>query len=231
MDVVSLFVANAESALVEQPREGGFDHVTPFAQTAPMFGVALGYQRMNAAFAQRSANLVLGIIGPIRKQAVGPFPGSAAGLFDGLDCVHHRHRHLGVVHVGGCVFDRQRSAVAVGQRVSLRAIFPTISGVRPSLAPPKSARTEQLSMTTLDQSISSACPNSSSSAFQIFFQTPAACQSRNRRQQVMPLPQPNSVGRYSQGQPLRRTKRMPVRAARSETRGRPPLGFGGSGGM
>jgi hypothetical protein len=52
------------------------------------------------------------------------------------------------------------------------------------------------------------------------------CQSRNRRQQVMPEPQPNCFGSIPQGMPLRSTNRIPVRQARSDTRGRPPCGFG-----
>ncbi len=43
-------------------------------------------------------------------------------------------------------------------------------------------------------------------------QTPASFQSWSRRQQVMPQPQPISAGRSSQGMPVLRTKRMPVRA-------------------
>ncbi len=54
-------------------------------------------------------------------------------------------------------------------------------------------------------------------------QTPAPCQSRNRRQQVMPLPQPISRGSISQGMPLLSTNRIPVKAARSSTGGRPRL--------
>jgi hypothetical protein len=61
--------------------------------------------------------------------------------------------------------------------------------------------------------------------------TPARCQSRKRRQHVMPLPQPNSCGSVSHGMPDFKTKTMPVKAARSAIwRGRPPFGFGGSGG-
>ena len=54
--------------------------------------------------------------------------------------------------------------------------------------------------------------------------TPARCQSRRRRQHVIPDPHPSSCGSICQGMPLRRTKRRPVRQARSETRGRPPFG-------
>src|SRR4051812_49882905 len=59
---------------------------------------------------------------------------------------------------------------------------------------------------------------------------PASCQSLSRRQQVMPEPQPISCGSISQGMPLFSTNRMPVRAARSSTGGRPPFGRGGRDG-
>src|SRR5215211_4267693 len=61
-------------------------------------------------------------------------------------------------------------------------------------------------------------------------QSPASCHSRNRRQHVTPEPQPISWGKISQGMPLFSTKMMPVRAARSSTRGLPPCGLGDSGG-
>jgi hypothetical protein len=40
----------------------------------------------------------------------------------------------------------------------------------------------------------------------------------------MPLPQPSSRGKYSHGVPVLSTNRIPVRAARSLIRGRPPFG-------
>ncbi len=61
-------------------------------------------------------------------------------------------------------------------------------------------------------------------------QTPAWCQSRSRRQQLMPQPQPISWGSISQGRPDFGTNRLPVSAARLSTGGRPPFGRGCSGG-
>jgi hypothetical protein len=58
---------------------------------------------------------------------------------------------------------------------------------------------------------------------------PASCQARNR-QQVMPEPQPSSCGSISHGMPLRSTKRIPMKQARSGKRGRPPLGLRDEGG-
>jgi hypothetical protein len=95
---------------------------------------------------------------------------------------------------------------------------------------PLFAGTLALSKLARDQSILSASPSSSSNAWWSCRQTPACCQSRNRRQQVEPLPQPSSVGSICQGMPLRRTKMMPLSALRLFTGGRPPLGRGGSGG-
>jgi hypothetical protein len=61
-------------------------------------------------------------------------------------------------------------------------------------------------------------------------QTPASCQSRSRRQQVTPEPQPSSGGKSSHAMPVRSTNRIPLSAARSEMRGRPPRGFGAGAG-
>jgi hypothetical protein len=66
----------------------------------------------------------------------------------------------------------------------------------------------------------------SSNAKWINSQVPDSCQSRRRLQQVIAEPQPNSFGNISQGTPLRRTNTMPLRQARSGTRGRPPCGLG-----
>jgi hypothetical protein len=54
--------------------------------------------------------------------------------------------------------------------------------------------------------------------------TPACCQSRKRRQHVIPDQHASSRGSICQEMPLRRTKTMPVRHARSGTRGLPPFG-------
>lgn len=95
---------------------------------------------------------------------------------------------------------------------------------------PLFAATVAESTAARSQSICPARPNFSRSRWCNRSQTPALCHSFSRRQQVMPLPQPISLGSISQGMPLRRTNRMPVNAARSDTRGRPPFGFGFSGG-
>jgi len=231
MDVRSFFVADAQAPPVEQPVEAGFDDVAVSAKAAAMFAVALGDHGDDAQGTQRSKDLVLGVVSCIGQKSVGTPTWSALRLFNGRNRLHQRHRHLGIVNVGTGVGNGQRRTVLVGDQMALRTRFAAIRGIRPGLCPPKMARTEQLSRTPFDQSIASASPSSSRKRRQIRSQMPACCQSRSRRQQVMPLPQPSSRGRYSQGVPVFRTKRMPSRQLRSGTGGRPPLGLGCCGGM
>jgi hypothetical protein len=112
----------------------------------------------------------------------------------------------------------------------LAASLGPVGRVGARLVPPKTARTAALSNTARLQSMPSAACRPSRQARWMHSQTPCSCQSRSRRQQVMPLPQFISLGRSSQGMPVFSTNRMPVRTCRSGILGLPPLGFGGSGG-
>ena len=65
-------------------------------------------------------------------------------------------------------------------------------GFGPVCVAPYTVRTEQLSTIDRDQSISPSRESQFRSAKCIRSQTPSACQSRRRRQHVMPEPQPSS---------------------------------------
>ncbi len=106
--------------------------------------------------------------------------------------------------------------------------LPRSTGFGPVCSPPFLARTLSESTLARDQSMAASSPSQLRSLLVQPRQTPAACQSRSRRQQVVPLPQPSPFGNKRHGQPVRSTKTMPASAARSGTRGRPPLGFDGS---
>jgi hypothetical protein len=230
MDVVSFFVTYTKTAEFEQPTKGPLDDTTMNAQPTAVFRVSLGDERLDAALAQWHTDFVFGVVGAISERREGPLAATTARTFDRWNRVDQRDRGSRIVDVRSGVRDSQRRPLAIAGNMPLRAIFTAIGGIGAGLRPPKSARTEQLSIATFDQSISSASPSSSSSTCQIFSHTPTACQSRKRRQQVMPDPQPSSWGKYSQGQPVRSTNKMPVSACRFDTRGRPPLGLARSGG-
>jgi hypothetical protein len=230
MNVVSLLVAHAQTPPLEQPLEASFHDVSERAQPTAVLLVPVANRGCDPPSPQRFADPIFSVIRSVCQHFVGTAPATAIGLCDRWNSIDKGDRAQRVGHIRTRVLNRERNAVGIGDQMTLRAALAAICRVWAGFLPPKSARTEQLSMTAQDKSTSPAAPSSLRKTFQIFPQTPASCQSRSRRQHVMPQPQPISRGRYSQGQPLLRMKRIPVRHARSETRGRPPFGFGGSGG-
>jgi hypothetical protein len=113
--------------------------------------------------------------------------------------------------IGSGQLNSERNPATVANQMTLAAQLGPVSRIRPRLRPPKTARIELPSTTACDQSISPKRAIQSSKEKWISRQMPASCQSRNRRQQVMPEPQPSSCGNISHGMPLRSTKRIPVR--------------------
>src|SRR5438128_12616213 len=161
------------------------------------------------------------------RSATGPAARLGA---DGLDGVDGGEHHLRIVHVRGAHQDRERDAVGVDHKMALRALFAAIRwGLARFLAPPGAGTAAEASAAR-SQSMRSAWASASRSTWCSRRQTPAWYQSRRLRHHVIPLPPPISAGKYSQGMPVFSTHRIPLSAARSDTRGRPPLGCGGSGG-
>ena len=128
----------------------------------------------------------------------------------------------------------ERRSMPIYSDVALASELATVGWTRPDrlVSAPfllaSGAATDDESTEMRSQSMRRAASSLSSTAACSSCQTPASCQSRKRRQQVMPEPQFISCGSISQGKPVRSTNRMPVSAARSPTlRGRPPFGLGG----
>ncbi len=137
---------------------------------------------------------------------------------------------LRVVAVGPSELNGEWNSPSVANQMTFAAQLGPVGWIRSRLQPPKTAWIELPSTTARDQSISPQRASQSSKEKWISCQMPASCQSRKRRQQVMPEPQPSSCGSISHGTPLRSTKRIPVKQARSGKRGLPPLGLRDEGG-
>lgn len=195
-----------------------------------MLSISLCDKRFDSSAAKCIADFVFRVVRSVGQDFGRSLTTAAFWRLDRRNRIDNRYGCLGVVKVCSRVEDSQRSPLSISYQVALRAILASIRWIWPRLRPPKTARTLQLSTADVLQSIASASPNSSRSRRQIFSHTPASCQSRRRRQHVIPDPHCISAGKYSHGVPVLKTKRIPVSAARSGTRGRPPFGFGGSGG-
>jgi hypothetical protein len=105
-------------------------------------------------------------------------------------------------------------ATPVANQMTLAPALGPIGGIRPGLVS-RTHRPHRATIHDRSRPINwSLRANQSSRAKCIRSQMPACCQSRRRRQHVIPEPQPSSCGNICHGMPLRRTKRMPVRHAR-----------------
>jgi hypothetical protein len=226
----SPLVGHTEATTAEQPGERALDH--PAVPTQPLAGVnpPSGNPRSDTPSAESAAE-VRRIVGLIRVQLGRPFAGPpwlsprADNRRDGVDQRKELSRVVGI----GCREPHgQGDAIAIDDEVVFRSRFTAVDWVAASLLTPLLARTLSESTLARFQSMPAWSPSQLSSVSCKRFQTPTCCQSRNRRQQVVPLPQPNSFGSKRHGQPVRRTKTIPPSVARFGTGGRPPLGFGGS---
>jgi hypothetical protein len=153
MDVVALLIPHSQPAVVEQPTVRGLDVPAMHSQPAAMLSVPPGNDRLDAAFPQRAAHLVVVVVPTIRLGPVGASARAAVRTLDGRDGVDQRDGHVAVVAVGPGVDDGQRRPFGVGDEVAFAACFPTIRGIRTGLRPPKTARTEEESSSALDQSM------------------------------------------------------------------------------
>jgi hypothetical protein len=163
-------------------------------------------------------------------QFSGPSARPAAALADWRNGVDHALEALAVVDIRRAEREGKGDAARVGEDVALCPRPAPIRRIWPGLFAPPFAGTIALSSAARLQSMALARPRRSSRTWCRRSQTPARCQSRRRRQHVIPAPQPISAGSISQGMPLLSTNKMPVSAARSGIGGRPPFGFGRSGG-
>ncbi len=228
-DIGAPLVADGQAAEPAEPGQGALHDPAMPSQALAALDAAPSNAIPDPSFAQTlmAARQIIGLVG---VKLCGALAGSAAAL------AHRRHGIdqlvEGAAVVNVCRGDPQgeRDAPGIGDNVAPGPGSAAIGRIGASLLAPLFAGTDALSTQARLQSIACAPPKRSSRTRCNRFQTPPACQSRSRRQHVIPDPQPISRGSISQGMPLFSTNRMPVSAARCGTGGRPPFGLGRSGG-
>lgn len=228
MDVLTSLIANGEAAEAVEPGQCALHYPPIAAQSLTDVHTAAGNPRRDGPSAALSAapSMIVGFIG---VQLVRSALGTSTPMADRRHRIESGREHEAIVPVSSAQAQAERCARPVDHNVALRARFAAIRRVRAGCSAPfLAAMAEESSEARLQSSFSASARRSSRMRCRRA-QTPAACQARSRRQHVMPE-QPISPGSISQGIPERRTKMIPASAARSSTRGRPPLGLAGSGG-
>ena len=220
MNIATTFISLPQTFELVKPGDTSFNNPAGFSQSAAMFGITSCKYRDYTQFPQNFSER-LTVIGSVTLKSIRSFLRMAWFSTDFWDSIYQRQCLCNIVPIGSSEFASQRNSICIGNQVVLGTRFAPVCRIRAGLLPPKTARIDDESTIALEKSIWSALRNSARRMWCIFSQTPAFCQSRNRRQQVMPLPQPISCGKYSQPMPVLSTKSIPVRAARSETALRP----------
>src|SRR5215211_6721954 len=232
VDVRPPLIAHRQPAILAQPRQRTLHHPPVpsqlLARVDPTAGDAWGY--IPPPQGLPAAGEVVGFVGVQLLRALARPSGFPTRPLDRLDAIHGLLQNLRVMDVCGAENYCERDTSSVCHNMALRVRLSLICRIRAGSLAPLLAGTLAESKEALSQSIRSASPRRSKSTRCSSSHTPTSCQSRNLRQQVDPDPQPISSGSISQGMPLFNTKTMPARAARSGTRGLPPLGFDGSSG-
>ena len=189
MDRGVAFVAGPEATEVVQVREAALDDPAHRAQARAVLGAASRDDGLDAALPEQPAVLVV-VIATIGEDQVRLLarPAGLAGDRSGAQVVEQRQQLGDVVALAASQRDRERDASGVDEQVVLGARAGTIDRGWPRQEPPKRARTWLPSTAARDQSIAPAAFSFSSNLWCSASQTPAACQSRNRRHAVTPEP-------------------------------------------
>jgi hypothetical protein len=229
MHVEPSFIADSEPPELVEPCEAALDH--PSMATELLTGVdAAPCDAWLDAATQAGAPAASVIVGFVGMQLVGSASRSAALARDGRHSIEQVLERYAVVNVGPGQQKGERDAAPIRDQMAFGARPASVGRVRTCRGTPFLAAMDELSTQARLQSMRSASRSWRSSSWCRRCHTPAACQSRSRRQQVTPDPHPISGGSISHGMPVRSTNRMPVSAARAGTGGRPPFGLGKAGG-
>jgi len=220
MNISTPFIANSQSTKLMQPSKGTLNYPTSLTQATAIISSSFGQQCFDIQESQ-SKTVWLRIIPAITLNNIRSFSRSSLFARYWRDCLN-QWKKLGdimTISTGNC--GCKRHSVGIGDYMVLTAVFTSICGVWAGFLPPKTARTDAESTTAREKSILSIFRNLLSKVWCILSQTPAFCQSRSLRQQVIPEPQPISFGRCSQPIPVLSTNSIPVNAARSDMGFRP----------
>ena len=224
MDIGPSFITNTQSPKLMQPTQGAFHHPAVGPQPTAVTRTSLGNTGFNPYLSQR-LTIRFGIVSPIGIQLCKTITGSTAFAGHRRYGIDQRQQldHIMAIGCGGLCDNG--NAVSIGQKMMFGTGLTTVYRARTSFFAPPTARSVALSTAQRLKSIWSAWRKWFSKTRWILSQTPAFCQSRKRRQQVMPEPQPISWGNISQGMPESRTNIMPVKQLRAGKGLRPEWQF------
>jgi hypothetical protein len=186
-DVGPALVADGQPPEAGEPGQRALYHPAVAAQAFRALDPAPGDPGDDAPPAAGAAAAVV-VVPFVGVQLARASARPAGALPDGLDRVEQGLEEPAVVHVRGAEQERERDAAGVDDDVPLGPGLAAVGRVRAGQLAPLLAGKDALSSEQRPKSIALARPSRSSSSRWSRSKTPAACQSRSLRQQVMPQP-------------------------------------------
>ena len=214
MHIRASFVAHGKSAETMEPRNRALND-PPHDAEATAVGRAAAREDRHDPLREQPIAMRLRIVAAIALEDAGAAARPPAPAADRGKRGDERIQLRDVIDVGGGYLRDEGDAARVGDEVMFRTRLAAIGWVRSSFFPPRTARTDALSMIVQRWSSRPRRRSSASSVSCSRCQTPVRCQRTRRRQQLLPDPHPIRCGSICQGMPDRRTNKIPVRIARS----------------
>ena len=177
MDVGAALIADGEAPEAMEPRQGAFHHPATAAKTAAVRCAPTREDRGDAARPQTGA-VRLGIVAAVALQRAGLAPRAPTLAAHGGQRLDHRVEVRDVIDVGRGYLRDERDAARIGDEVVFGALLAAIGWVRSSFFPPRTARTDPLSMTVQRWSRRPRRRSSASKTSCSRCHTPARCQRR-----------------------------------------------------
>ena len=192
MSIETSFEADTQFAETGKPCVGTFDYPAMSSEFFATLDTAAGDTCRDTSLLQRFTAMRI-VVTLVSMYLVWALPRPPGHTWHGWYCIKHRLKHFRVVPVGSGDDQRQRDALSVYCDMTLAADLSPVGWIWPGLFAPRGLATLAPSMLTRLQSIASYPRSRASSARCRRCHTPAFCQSRRRRQHVMPLPNPSVV--------------------------------------
>jgi hypothetical protein len=213
-------VTYAKAAKLMQPTNRALDRPSFRTQSAAVGCVAFCQHRFDFLGPQL-LTMWFRIVSPVALDTIGPLAWLPWFAADARNLLNQRQQLRDVVFVRPRYRGCEGNPLGIGDDMVLAAELAAIGRIAARFFPPCTARTELESIRARDQLILSAPCKRASNVWCSLSQTPRRCQARNRRQAVMPQPQPSSWGSNSQGIPVFSTNKIADNVSRLPTGFRP----------
>src|SRR6476646_4252550 len=219
------FVSNQQATIVTEPREGAFNDppmtiapkATPVIIPAAEVPVPIRDDGCDPSSAQLIAQRVT-VVPTVGDQARRLLPRSPRPASRDADGVQRRIDEFDFRRTGRGDMNSQRNTLAVDHHHPLRTLS---AGRSADFGAPFFAEANDPSMNVFSHRNRPRASSWPRKARHSRSHVPSTSHARSRRQHVDPLGYPS--GRSRQRAPVFKTQRMPSTAARSVTRGRPPV--------